>query len=182
MSDKTVFQRRFLVKAPLEWFARAKIRTVKRIDTTSNYLEAMDQPYLRIREHIIRHTDGFTRAEWSFADRKNLLSKDFIDERLISKTYYDDRMRSSKKWKLPVNKMKYIIDFNFKQFELNVYREHLDGLYTLGITFSRSYIPTDGILFPPYFEIKEEITNNYKYDEVELAALVPGTINSLLGK
>jgi CYTH domain-containing protein len=168
---KLEIERRFLVEIPLKWYAKAKVVFADKCEIYQSYLK---EPGERVRVIIKREFDMIARGHspkltYTFTQKK--LVKPGVNEEIeieINNSMFQEKLKLADQKRYRIEKTRYIIDFDKRKFELDIFKDKLLGLAILEIELEKE---DEKVLLPPYFKVIREITNDLWYSNYNLATL-----------
>lgn len=169
MSTKLEIERKFLVKFPTSWEALSEmfdnLVDVRRISQTYLKPEPGEQA-ARVRKTIAGLT-GDLETEYHFNQKKPVDTGVHEEtERDISKSEYEKYLKTANPSKSPVEKTRFVFEFQDQTFELDVFKGALKGLAILEIELEDK---NDTVELPDFLEIVKEVTNDKRYTNFALA-------------
>jgi CYTH domain-containing protein/thymidylate kinase len=131
-------------------------------EITQCYLQGKPDSEIRLR-----------RREWNgkivnvHTTRKRIsATEEIVTERQINNSLYEMMLALADPERMPIHKLRKSFIWKGQYFELDFYKDQLDGLVILetkGITEHKS------VKFPPFIQVKEDITCSTKYYNYNLA-------------
>lgn len=170
MSTKLEIERKFLVNFPNSWSDLAEmfddLVDVKRISQT--YLEPDgDEPAPRVRKTIEGLT-GNKNIVYHFNQKRPVESgvrkeKEFE----ITKSQYEKYLKNPHPNLVPIEKTRFVFNYNEQVFELDVFKGPLKGLAILEIELKDK---NQKVELPPFLKIIEEVTKDERFNNFNLAS------------
>jgi CYTH domain-containing protein len=167
---KLEIERKFLVKLPNSWSELAelfdKVVDIKRI--IQFYLKAKsDNLSPRVRK-TVQGLSGDTETVYHINKKKPTSDAAVHEEEEaeISEKEYNELVKQSHPDKKSVEKTRFVFKFKDQMFELDVFKDHLEGLAILELELDRK---DEKIKLPPFLHIVKEVTKNDKYSNFNLA-------------
>lgn len=160
-------ERRFLIKLPLNDAARQTLSHATPIDIKQTYLipdegsgtERVRSSSIKLWKNTFRH---FTHTKKVFVSS----GVNEEDEKDVSEGTYDLLIRAFDPDRIPIEKTRYIIVWDKRDFELDIFHGVNEGLVILEIELEDIQ---EKLTFPNYFEIVKEITGDNTYSNYSLA-------------
>lgn len=170
--ERLEIKRRFLIESPLEWYGRFKVKTSpsKRIIQTylkEPHLENNEMSYLQV---IMIEGNSFSKIAHTYT-RKVFVSTGINKEFMypLTQDEYRNKLFPNKdNSKHTIDKLRYKIPFNKRNFDLDVYNARLNTLVILEVEVKSML---EFVLLPPQFKIAREITDNKYYNERNTASI-----------
>lgn len=167
---KIEIERKFLVKLPNSWSELAelfdKVVDVKRI--IQFYLKAKsDKMSPRVRK-TTQGLSGKTKTIYHI-NKKTPTSDAAVhqeEEKEISEKEYNELVKQSHPDKRSVEKTRFVFKFKNQVFELDVFKDNLEGLAILELELDSK---DDKIKLPPFLHVVKEVTKDEKYNNFNLA-------------
>jgi adenylate cyclase len=170
MATKIEIERRFLVKLPLKWYARPFLAFVDRKKIYQTYLKEERYIVSRIRCEIL-YKFGEELATTSFTyTRKNAVFPGMCeeDEIVLTPERYGAKAKVIDPTRNRIEKIRYMLPFYGRMFELDVFEGKLSGLSILEIELDSL---DEKVYLPPYIKILKEITTDRWYSNYNLSTL-----------
>ncbi len=170
MKKQLEIERKFLVKLPTSWSELAelfdKVVDIKRI--TQFYLKSeKDEPSPRVRK-TVEGLSGDTETVYHI-NRKKATSHVAVheeEEKEISDEEYNQLVKKCHPDKRGIEKTRFVFKFKDQMFELDVFKNNLEGLAILEIELDHT---DEKIKLPPFLNIIKEVTKSDKYSNFNLA-------------
>lgn len=161
-------ERRFLIKLPLSADAERILSHATPIEITQTYLLPEEG------SNVVERVRSSTIKMWKSAFQHfNHTKKIFVsvgvneeEENVLSENNYYLFVQAADPARFPVEKTRYILPWDQKEFELDIFHGANDGLAILEIELPDI---KDNVILPPYLEVLKEITEDKKYSNYNLA-------------
>ena len=170
MSKKLEIERKFLVKLPNSWLELASlfdnIINVQRIQQFFLKKEN-NEPAIRIRK-LVEGLDNNKKVKFLHTKKQKTSNKlvHKEDEKEISEDEYNKYTKKSDPDKEMIEKTRFIFQFKKQIFELDIFKDKLEGLAILELELDDK---DDKIKLPPFLDIVKEVTKDDKYSNYTLA-------------
>jgi hypothetical protein len=154
--------RKYLVKIPVEWYAKPKIFTADKICKYITFLNERPNEISAVYTKIVYNFDAIARGctpNLSYNYSRNKVSME------INSGMFQVKIKLKDPRKFRVEKDRYILD---AQNCLDIYKHNLLGLGILKFKLDKYY---DNPILPFYLKVIKEITEDQKYSTYELSAL-----------
>lgn len=166
-------EKRFLVNLPLKWYGRFKVLSSDKISYHKTFLRGKrgENAFLQVKIREINCHRRFYQSYQTIMKLENGIVK--RNEVALDQDQYNIYLTKRDTTKNKIYKTSYTINFNNSNYIFDVYQDDLLGIAILRKSLSinpvyRSVI-NNNVLIPPHFDIREDITDNIKYDECNLA-------------
>jgi CYTH domain-containing protein len=162
-------ERRYLIELPLKWYGKFRVLTAQKTRIYQTYLNEPSIENSRVRAimHFGRFNGAYSPMTYTYTKKMYVsagINKEY--ENNISDWEYRAKLDKADKTKNRIVKCRYIIDFDCRKFELDIFEEQLLGLGILEIELEDI---NEKILLPPYLKVLKEITNDRWYNNINLA-------------
>lgn len=170
MTKKLEIERKFLVKLPKSWTQLAEL-----FDNIVN-IQRINQFYLKKEKdknaaRIRKTEEGLvnkTKTYYTFNIKEKTSDKKVHkeEERKISESDYNKYVKQADPDKRMVEKIRFVFEHKNQVFELDVFKDPLEGLAILELELDDK---DDKIKLPPFLNIVKEVTKEDKYSNFNLA-------------
>ena len=166
-------ERRFLIRLPLAWYAKFRLKKCNVVHITQMYLNEsipnLKGSHSRIRRSECELDNGCSTVSYAFT-YKNQINPGINEEVefRITETEYCDHLFDLDTTKRKIKKDRYIVLFKGHKFELDIFKNDLEGLSILEVELSSL---NEKVILPPFFKIISEITDKKEYSNYGLSSI-----------
>lgn len=169
MGTKLESERKYLIKFPTSWSTLAElfdgIIDVKRISQTYLKPESGEQAG-RVRKTVEGLT-GDTETIYHYNQKKPVETGVHEEtEHEISEKEYNNYLKKSNPDKVPVEKTRFVFEWQDQTFELDLFKGHLKGLAIMEIELDDI---DDTVELPPFLKVVKEVTKDKRFTNFALA-------------
>jgi len=165
-------ERRYLIQLPLSWVGKFKVFTSHRKKIYQTYIAGTGHTNTRVRA-IMNYDFGRDKnyAPITYTQTTKQFITDGVNketEHALAQWEYRNKLEHADKTKHRITKTRYILNFDQREFELDVFEDQLLGLAILEIELEDMM---ETVLLPPYLKVIKEVTNDKWYSNINLANL-----------
>lgn len=158
--------KKFAVETPLKWYANFKLRSCKRFDIIQTFLDLPKDLDTKLECLQYYDSDGSIKIQHRLYS-KATIGKHY-NEFYIGQENYINKLKYRDKSTFEIRKSRYIINHVNKKFTLDILKDELEGLAFIEC----DVFPLEKIWFPPFFSVKEDVTNDTKFADRSLCSMV----------
>lgn len=131
-------------------------------DITQTYLTGEPNCEIRLRKRRFEEKDVYVHTT-----KKRVSEKELIEtERQISQNLYESLLQQADPYRLTIRKHRQSFIWKGQYFELDAFEAPVNGLMILE---TKGIDPHESVKFPPFIQVKEDITGNYDYYNYNIA-------------
>lgn len=156
---KLEIEKKFLINLPSSWDKISSIfsNLIEIEDITQTYLKSKSNlPHPRVRKSKLKFADKIKytfNVKQNVSDSKNAANEETEFE--ISEKEYKELLENALEENFSLRKTRFVFCYKDQTFELDLFKDDLEGLAILEIELKD---PDSKVDFPPFIEIKKEVS------------------------